>query len=517
MNKVASSAGMLKEIPLASLIIDLDHNPRLALKECRIEFFVDIYGSGDTGAVGPILVIPVQTGDPKTIKYAVYEGFHRVEAKTRLKETTILANISERTFTINDIDTVPFRADIFYLSCKENSGGPLSLTRDERMAAARRLFKEFRYSDKEISETGLAPERTVERWLQELKRGENDAMKSKALVLLEEGNTQEQIALILQREDHYSVTQQTISNWVNFGKINKLQENATGENLLKQKIHHAGTAIRIPLAILGPRGQEAAAVGFEMPEKEEIEKTTGSEFPLLAEKEKAKIISRLEKIAEMLEAMQWSEEADHYAESYLLYAVSNKSSLMARLIRREGYAGELKALRSEYHQLAKDFRSLSITVREKEAEIEKLMEQLKSAKHSCKKNCDTAKNWARTEFERSLSFITQTFRRQVDILSNSNGDMKEDLRDLTVRCLWVMMSNFEWGTGHAIVTTKVVDLFSSFNKTFEELKRINGDNGKWGTAIKKGKTRMLNNLELRKKIDMRIRKITAALTRYGQA
>ena len=198
-----------KRIPLKNIQSFEGTNPRQEIIEDRVLFFFELFKNEADRVVAPIEVLLIQTGDPKSSIYLILEGLHRYEALKRLKTSEVLANVHTRpAYALSDLEDRKVRGEILEMSCPYNAKSPMPLTLKERMAAAKEL-SELGYTDEKISEALGVGERSIRRWLEEMKKEKKQKLKEEIVDRLRKGEAVNKLA----REYNGDITEMTIMNW----------------------------------------------------------------------------------------------------------------------------------------------------------------------------------------------------------------------------------------------------------------------------------------------------------------
>ncbi len=136
-------------------------------------------------------------------EYWVIDGVHRLSAHKKAGKTTIKAKLVECK------DELDYRIKAIQANLKHG----LALAKEERPLLAQILYKEG-VSEEEIRKVFGISERTLYRWLEQIKEQERQEKVKKVLELKEKGYTQEQIAKEL------GVDKSTVSRWL--GSVAKM-------------------------------------------------------------------------------------------------------------------------------------------------------------------------------------------------------------------------------------------------------------------------------------------------------
>ncbi len=188
---------MIVEIEIADVVAPQGFLPRVltgTLQE-KVEEYTEMIQEG-------VEFDPISVWK-KGNEYWVIDGVHRLSAHKKAGKTTIKAKLVECK------DELDYRIKAIQANLKHG----LALAKEERPLLAQILYKEG-LSQEEIRKIFGISDRTLHRWLEQVKEQEKREKINKALELKEQGWTQEQIAKEL------GVEKGTISKWLQ--KVSKL-------------------------------------------------------------------------------------------------------------------------------------------------------------------------------------------------------------------------------------------------------------------------------------------------------
>lgn len=421
------SKGLIKNIPLKNIILDQRTNSRTETSESRIEFFYDLYKNDPDHGIDPIEVLLVQTGDPRTIKYLVIEGFHRHTALTRLGAKEAPANIHTEPFlTIDDLENRKTRAKILYLSCKYNSRSNLPLSLHCRLRDAKELY-ENNYMPEEIAEALSVSTSTAYRWIELIKGKEKvkqemqikKARREKAEKLLEEGKS------IKLTAKETGLNKRTVKKIKNNKETTRQQSDGVGA------FFHVGKCIH-PETFPNTTHNDA-------PQVSNVNKENGSnkgnsdgppqllylrdpigELPFgdvsavvagpreLTEADKEKVLDIFAKIYDFIRTCPWFPEVDKYALSDILSILPSKSENLHKAIKDGGFKKLYERARTLNDERLKEINEAGRTIRSKEDRINQLNNELDLRIKYCKSDCEFSREKHRDEIERSVNYLLET-------------------------------------------------------------------------------------------------------------
>ena len=459
-----------KRIPFRNVQSVGGTNPRQQIIEDRVLFFLDLFKNDSVRTVAPIEVLLIQAGDPKSSIYLILEGLHRYEALKRLKASDVLANVhTEPAYTVSDLEDRKVRGEILELSCPYNANSPMPLTTKERMAAAKQL-NELGICDERISKALCTCVRSIERWLEEMRREKKQRLKEEVVERLKNGESVNRVAL----EYQDIITERTIITW-------KKEASMPDVGGVK-KTTHVGNftplAKVIPLKPFTPlfSGRDPLPAISLCKNSSDSKDTTD-----MTEEMQDEIISKLTKICDVLRSLEWFDDADDLVIVHFLPILERKSEKLKRIISSGGYAllyEEIKGLYDEEHSLHKKSNEESV----KKDELIRCLEQdLNRRQEECKRDCEYSRDWLKDELDRSMEYLLDNLEVLKDALLEGHildikkkpidlpKEAKPAINQLALNAAYVAISHFEWAKLHGISTIKMAKQFPVFLKLIESL------------------------------------------------
>lgn len=459
------SKPVAKNIPLKNIIFIEGTNPRLEINESRVDFFIECFQNGKEHNVPPIKVLTIQTGDYRSIQYLILDGLHRYEAKKRLQEKEIQADIYvEPCFTLLDLENKRARAEILKMACPYNADSSLPLTLTERKAAAYALDG-MDYGIKEIAELVSVCTRTIERWQAERKRSEKMALKQEACKLLREGKSLQDISR------NIDVPKSTLQGWKN----ELFQQN--GPN-------------RSPD---GSGSESKSAVGSENVRKttDVVFRTPGNGKPLPAdqgedaislkpddkssvpEKSREMILDKLTRFCDDLGTSVWSEEADDFVVLYLLPLFEAKSEKLRKVISSEGYDELYEDVKSSYEETCTQRDELRVELNKNQELIDKLQRELSGRENYCRFECAYSKEWITMQLENAIEFLLNNVRELSEAIAEGSlmdfhkksipvpKNALPAFNQLLLNVIYVTIGQFEWAIRNEVRSQKIMISFNN--------------------------------------------------------
>ncbi len=459
-----------KRIPFKNIRSFEGTNPRQEIIEDRVLFFLDLFKNEDGRTVSPIEVLLIQAGDPRSSIYLILEGLHRYEALKRLKTSDVLANVhTEPSYTVSDLEDRKVRGEILELSCPYNAKSPLPLTLKERMAAAKEL-NEIGYSDERIAKALCAGERSIWRWLEEIKREKKQEIKKDVLDRLKKGESVNRLALEYQDD----ITERTIISW-------KKEASTPDVGGVKKSPHGENFTPPAKIVVLKPfkplfTGRDPLPALSLCKNSSDPKETTD-----LAAEKQDEIISKVTKICDVLRSLEWFDDADDLIIVHLLPILERKSEKLKKVISTGGYAllyEEVKGLYDEEHSLHRKSNEESV---KKDEIIVQLQQHLDRRQKECKHDCEYSREWLKDEFDRSVEYLLTNLDvikgalqegHVLDVKKKPINVPKEAapaINQLALNAAYVAISHFEWAKLHGISTANMPKHFSRFLRVIESL------------------------------------------------
>lgn len=460
-----------KRIPLKNIQFFEGTNPRQEIIEDRVLFFFELFKNEADRVVAPIEVLLIQTGDPRSSIYLILEGLHRYEALKRLKTSEVLANVHTRpAYALSDLEDRKVRGEILEMSCPYNAKSPMPLTLEERMAAAKEL-SELGYTDEKISEALGVGERSIRRWLEEMKKEKKQKLKEEIIDRLRKGESVNELA----RQYKSQLSELTIMNW-------KKEADETSAGGVKKWPHgqnytpsEKDVTLRLPKPLFPGRDL--------LPELDPRKKSSapGMQTDELTEAKQEEITTKLTKICDVLRSLEWFDDADDLVIVHLLPILDSKSERMKKVISTGGYAflyEEIKGLYDEEHSLHKVSNEESV---KKDETIKQLEQDLARRQEECKHECEYSKDWLKAEYDRSVEYLLENFCVLKDALSEGHildikkkplyipKEARQAINQLALNAAYVAISHFEWAKLHKIGTANMPKQFSRFLEVIESL------------------------------------------------
>lgn len=442
-------------------------NPRQSIVEERVDFFMELYSDNTGRTIAPIEVLLIQAGDPRNSIYLILEGLHRYEALKRLKASEILANVhTDPAYTVSDLEDRRVRGAILELACPYNSNSAMPLTKKERMDVALEL-NEVGYSDERIAVALCVTDRSIRRWLEEMKKEKKQKIKDEVVDRLKKGESVNSVALEFQD----ILTERTIINWK---KEVSVPDTGGGEKMDNCPKFHP-PAKSVPLRPLFTSQDPLPSLSL-CENSSDSRNTTD-----MTDEKQEEIISKLTKICDVLRALEWFDDADDLVIVHLLPILERKSEKLKKVISTGGYAlhyEEIKGLYDEEHILHKKSNEESVR---KDEIIRDLAQDLNRRREECKRDCEHSRDWLKEELDRSMEYLMDNLETLKDaLLEGQIPDIKKKpislpkeatpaINQLALNATYVAISHFEWAKLHGINTTKMTRHLLQFIKVIESL------------------------------------------------
>ena len=460
----AKSAPVIaRKIPLKSIRVIEETNPRQDLVQNRVSFFREIFQERDN-SVPPLEVLLVQGGDPKSSIYVILDGRHRYEALAGIKACETLCNVhTEPMYTLSDIEDKKVIGAILEMSCIYNVNSPLPLTREEQIAAAMR-FKDLKYTHERISKALSVPLRTIYRWLEDTNREHKEQLKT--MILEELGNGLKVNELV--RKYKGKVSEFTIMRWKKEGDKG-LEKRGVRKlpfgSFLPPSTNGETPTPPEPL-IIGKDPIPGLRVGDGIPSVED-----GSH---LDDEQRDEIISKMIKIYDVVRTTEWFEEADDYVITNLLPLLAEKSERLKAVLSIGGYDLLYEETESKYEEEKKKHAETTATSLERQVLIEDLQRELKERRQNCKYDCLHSKEWVRKELRQSLACHLRTLGLLKDALNEGQitnaakktihvpEEARQLVTQLAMNATYLAISHFEWAKLHNVHSSDATALFCDF-------------------------------------------------------
>ena len=388
-----------------------------------------------------------------------------------LKVSDILANVhTEPAYVITDLEDRKVLGKILEMSCPFNAKSSMPLTLKERITAAKDL-NEFGYSDEKIAKALCVGERSIWRWLEDIKREKKQKIKEDVVDRLRKGEAVNKLA----REYNGDITEMTIMNWKKEAGIPTLggvKFSPHGENFTPPE---KNLTLKLPKPLFPGRDLLPDLSFRKNPS------VVGTDAEKLREKKLEEIISKLTKICDVLQSLEWFDDADDLVIVHLLPILGRKSERLKKVISTGGYAllyEEIKGLYDEEHSFHKASNEESVG---KDEMIKQLEQNLARRQVECKRECEYSKDWLREEFDRSVEYLLENFcvlkdaLREGHILDikkkplNVPKEARQAINQLALNSAYIAISHFEWAKLHKICTTNMPKQFSRFLEVIESL------------------------------------------------
>lgn len=459
------SKPVAKNIPLKNIIFIEGTNPRLEINESRVEFFIECFQNGKEHNVPFIKVLTIQTGDYRNIQYLILDGLHRYEAKKRLQEKEIQADIYvEPCFTLLDLDNKRARAEILKMACPYNADSSLPLTLTERKAAAYALDG-MNYGIKEIAELVSVCTRTIERWQAERKRSEKMALKQEACKLLKAGKSLQDTSRII------DVPKSTLQGWKNELFLQKEPCGSTHGNGSELESGIGSESVRKPTDVvfrtsgageLLPATKDEETVSLRPEDKSSVPEEGGEV-----------VLDKLTKFCDDLRTTAWSEEADDFVVLYLLPLFEAKSEKLKKVISLKGYDELYEDAKSIYEEVCAQRDELKAELSKKQELIDKLQKELSGRENYCRFECAYSKEWITMQLENAIEFLLNNVKELDDAITEGSltdfhkrsihvpKDALPAFNQLLLNAVYVTIGQFEWAIRNEVRSQKIVNFFSN--------------------------------------------------------
>lgn len=459
------SKPVAKNIPLKNIIFVEGTNPRLEINESRVEFFIECFQNGREHSVPPVKVLTIQTGDYRNIQYLILDGLHRYEAKKRLQEKEIQADIYiEPCFTLSDLENKKVRAQILRMACPYNADSSLPLTLTERKAAAYALDA-MNYGIKEITELLSVCTRTVERWQAERKRSEKMALKQEACIHLKEGKSLQDIARIV------DVPKSTLQGWKN---------ELFSQKGLNGSSHGNGSELE---SVIGDENvRKPTSVGFRTPGNgEHLPVAQGAETISLKPEDKSSVpekgiemvLDKLTRFCDDMRTAVWPEDADDFVVLYLLPLFEAKSEKLKKVISSKGYDELYEDIKSRYEEVCAQRDELKVESNKKQELIDNLQKELTGRENYCRFECAYSKEWITMQLENAIEFLLNNVKELGEAIAGGSlmdfhkknipvpKDALPAFNQLLLNAVYVTIGQFEWAIRNEVRSQKIVISFNN--------------------------------------------------------
>jgi transcriptional regulator with XRE-family HTH domain len=482
-SRASAKGPITKKIPLKSICVKAETNPRQKVSEDRVLFFRELYESPDH-KIPPLEVLLIQSGDPKTCIYLVLDGLHRLEALKTNKAGEALCNVhNEKCYTLADLEEKNVLDAIFEMSCRYNIDGSTPLTRDERRDAAKRLSANGKYALERIAKNLGVHRNTVQRWLHDDREKSKADLKEEILEQLRCGESVNKLGRMY--KDH--VTEMTIGRWKREAGIGSEGGVTNAPN---------GAFVTLPgEGSTRPNGDDAETPkplfsrkkrlrGLKRPRKAAPEGGTEESWggEEAGKKAYAETMDSLVQITEALAPLEWFDDADDYILTEHLNALKRKSPRLAKALATGGLEDLYEEALSKYEEEKKFHEAARETSLERAAEIDKLKAELTSRKDHCKANCQHSKEEARKQMHRALSFLSDTVASLISALDKGSLVVKgakktiavpreatEIIRQIALNQAYAAVGQFEMAVRNELYSPEAASTFYHFVELLESL------------------------------------------------
>ncbi len=450
---------LVRSIPLKQIMVPEDVQLRSTpLDPERVAMFTELYHDEGKGAtrVPPLEVFLLQGGDPAAALYPLVEGRHRFEALNELKskEARVIVH-TDYTFTLEDAEARHLKHQLWLMGLSLNCRHGKPLTREEKIAAVMRL-KDFGSGIEEIAATGVAPIRTLYRWIEDEDKKKKEAEKQRILAFHEEGKSQREIAAELAKEME-AATRQSTEPSAMLSKVNR--------TLKKGKKHADHSATDKTLG-------GSSGVSFFPNGKNQTPPTTKDEEPV---SDLAQVAEVLDGLQEIIERADPSEELEARLRLNFLPYLADKFPTIRQMIDKQGDPFEILDLRADYEVVYEQLKRRNIEVVELKDEVAGLKAQLKRRSENCTSSCEYTYERLAKEVGRLHDFILARAKEHIDVMGGVGPETQRIIRQLTYDFVLPGISFFEWTAenGLLLTTSATIRRFGEFEETLEAAGLIN--------------------------------------------
>ena len=333
--------------------------------------------------------------------------------------------------------------DVLYQSTRSNwAHCKMPLTPSEKRDSLKKLYKAG-YSVEDLK--AFVPNTTLYRWLGKDIKFLKEDTKKQCLEMVDKGAVQKTVS------KEKGVSKQTVSRWKNErGKLEPLEKS---------------------------QNSQVGKMGLPNPE--------GSTLSALSQTTPLTTIQRLESICEEIRQMQWNEEADAVALSYLLPLLQSKSERLSAVL-KDGYlAGTISQQEHEIQRLGREFVRVTQLLSAERTEKDKLQQKLDVKARSCDVDCNYLSLEKRKVFDMLMG---ENVTDAIDHLTLTLSPQDEDLlTKLARKAVARIPSHLEWADLHLFLDKNDQKYIDSFESQLYKLEKEKGVkiNGKVAPALKR--------------------------------
>jgi hypothetical protein len=431
----------VREIPISSIVILQDVVLRFELDRDRVDTFKELYLEEEKGGMEklpPIRVFLLQAGNAKDARYALSEGLHRYTSRKELKKHTVRAHIYiTPAFTVGDIDSAALKKEILKDGCTWNSKTAKDLTREERIAAVKKLYNKYGSTIDEIVATGIAPRSTVHLWLkediQEKKHADGEqkeGLKAKIKKLLDKGTSKKGAAKQL------GIPRQTLQDLLRKSKNGEDKGGAEKSNPGLPGTPHPGAA--------------------------DTEPDTDSARPPSADEEKQKKANGvIRTIFEVISNANHSEYIEDRMRLHVLPLLQRTYPTIDNLVTSPGDTSEIYGLRADYKAVYEALKIANLKIIDQDGDLKAQKETIDSLTKKCRESCPHTYKRLREIHIRYCNFIVSRVKEHVELLPLIAADNEQHFKDVTLKLMLPALSVFEWASheGTNLTTPETIELF----------------------------------------------------------
>lgn len=410
-----------KVLPIESVEIVDDIYPRISLNNERIDMFTENFLTSPDD-VPPIIVAPFANEE----RYILIDGNHRFAGASKAAVSSIKAVVQED-FVVNDINSDDTRRELLARAALANWFHGQPLTNKEKAQVVRKLYS-LNYNVDSLSLKFRVHTATIYRWIEDIKRKDDEEKKQKLKDLVNEGlsisSAAEKVGL------HKSSASRLLRDTKN---KNADQIEPASKNVAELANAKNATLEESPNNLLKNKTSEIQPADMTVAQANGVA-IWGSE-----------VVAKLDEFYEFLLGLNdWPKEIDDYLTHMLIPLLIAKSPTVSQIINK-GYEDMWRHASEERDSLQNELVTVTRTLSAVRAENEELRRKCEE-KQLCADDCSISKNWVKEEYRRSLEGEVSNAVVALEMLC---GDKDTSyIADVAAQALEKIYTHIEWAHIH---------------------------------------------------------------------